>query len=543
MKGLNLTGFKKIKEDAQTATMVHKEGHQITISKRSLGPLQKTQLEKLPLYRADGGEISDYSSDDEGNATPAPAPQAPAPASVAPDMGSGYGADDQAQPQAQAAPDMSQASDADSQAPQAQQYQAPAQAQTQATDDTAASMAKPATPGGADSITPESIYGNEIAGLKGQAAAQGQMYQDQAKDEQQHQQDLQVAQAGWQERQSGMLNDISSALDDVKNGHIDPKHYMENMGTEQKVATGIGLFLGGWSTAYTHGSNPAMDFLNKQIDRDIESQKSNQANKVNVYNGYLDKYKNASVAENMTRATELGIYASKIREAAAKAGTPLAAANAKVAIAQAQEKILPLVQHANFLKQTQEINQVAQGTGKQSPIDPSKLVPFSNAPPAEQEKMFEEIKNAQNINNIRQPSLQAFDQAAKEVRPTTGGAHTSLTAFVPGMESPGQKAWAGLANTTVKEIEGTARKAAMDSIAKNYMPQFGDDQSTINQKRQNWQTYLASQSAAPVAAGHWINLQNYQSTATNLPGRSDAPVKGADGRMYVKQGNYMVPVK
>lgn len=64
MKGLNLSKFKKTAEDKMSATMIHEDGHTLKISKGSLAPLQRKQLESLPIHNyAKGGEIMHY---DEG---------------------------------------------------------------------------------------------------------------------------------------------------------------------------------------------------------------------------------------------------------------------------------------------------------------------------------------------------------------------------------------------------------------------------------------------------------------------------------------------
>lgn len=56
--GLDLSKFKKIKEDHKSAVLEHPEGHQITISKHTLSPKFKQEISKLPMHLADGGEIS-----------------------------------------------------------------------------------------------------------------------------------------------------------------------------------------------------------------------------------------------------------------------------------------------------------------------------------------------------------------------------------------------------------------------------------------------------------------------------------------------------
>ncbi len=123
-------------------------------------------------------------------------------------------------------------------------------------------------------------------------------------------------------------------LNDYAADHIDPKHYVENMGAVNKIATGIGLFLGGFSTAFTHGSNPAMDFLNKQIDRDIEAQQSRMDKEKTVLGANQQLFNDKMLASNQTRVNMNDIYDHKIQLAATKLGTPQAKAMADQAHAQ-----------------------------------------------------------------------------------------------------------------------------------------------------------------------------------------------------------------
>jgi hypothetical protein len=188
--------------------------------------------------------------------------------------------------------------------------------------------------------------------------------------------------------------------------------------------------------------------------------------------------------------------------------------------------------------------------------DPAELV--RHLPQHLQQKAFEEIKDRQNITKIAQPALEAFDKAAKEVRPLTGGTSTSPTAFVPShipfvgdtqSYSPAQKAWMGMVNTTIKETEGTARQAAFDSVRKNFMPQFGDSDATVASKRESFIDYLKSHAASPVAKSGKIDLDKYTSTAINFgnkkAGGSGAAKEGDsytddNGAKWVVQGAHWV---
>jgi hypothetical protein len=76
----------------------------------------------------------------------------------------------------------------------------------------------------------------------------------------------------------------------MNNHPINENHYMENQGAGQKVANALGLILGGFKQGLVGGSNPAMDFINSQIDRDINAQKARADQQNTIYGAYKNLY-------------------------------------------------------------------------------------------------------------------------------------------------------------------------------------------------------------------------------------------------------------
>ena len=60
---MNFRGFKKTAEDAKSATFTNQHGHSINIAKKSLSPELLSELGKLPVHKAEGGEISPQYAD------------------------------------------------------------------------------------------------------------------------------------------------------------------------------------------------------------------------------------------------------------------------------------------------------------------------------------------------------------------------------------------------------------------------------------------------------------------------------------------------
>lgn len=191
----------------------------------------------------------------------------------------------------------------------------------------------------------------------------------------------QVAEAAqWEDERQSKMQEVQNAINDVHAGHINPNHYLESQNTGQHIATAIGLILGGAGAHATGGQNMAMNFLNSQIDRDINAQKSNQQNNQTVLGAYQNKYQNSVAAENMARATNYGIYASQFDAAAAKATDPLARARALQAKAELQSKIIPLVNQANLMQMGSKFNGNGDGvTGNSGTGSEPQYINYLNA--------------------------------------------------------------------------------------------------------------------------------------------------------------------
>lgn len=368
MAAMNLSGFKKLKEDKKTVTMGHPMGHKITILKSKIPAIQREQLKRLPIHAAEGDDdVGSEESDMEQIPTPMPAPTPPIGAPSAATQA----------PQDASNEDNTEASDTNNVPVSEDRFTTGQGGATGSwAPEAGTPVAAPANP--TDQINAGDIYSKESGAIGQKAQAESDLATQQANAYHQYGEDLKVANDNWNKSSQAMLGDVSGALQDYKNGHINPSHYLDDRGpgglggTGQRIATAIGLLVGGFTGGFNKtGVNPAMDWLNGQISRDIDAQKVNQENKLNVYNGYLAKYKNAQAAEEMTRATRLGMISNQINEATAKAGTPLALANGKIAQAQLEQQILPLVQHAHL------INQIAPFSGGE-PNAPSGSEPQFN---------------------------------------------------------------------------------------------------------------------------------------------------------------------
>lgn len=149
--------------------------------------------------------------------------------------------------------------------------------------------------------------------------------------------------ATFQQKMQDYQQQADMLAQGVASGNVDPKKYMGNMDAGAKVATAIGVLLAGIGQGLTGGnSNPAMDYINKQIDRDIEAQKANLGKKQNLLSQNLQIQGNLLQAEQATRIQMASIFQGQIAKLAAQSNSPILMEKAKLANAEWRAKLAPV---------------------------------------------------------------------------------------------------------------------------------------------------------------------------------------------------------
>lgn len=183
-------------------------------------------------------------------------------------------------------------------------------------------------------------YQQQLGGIQAEASATGALGQQQAAELQSSIQKQEAARQQYQAHYDKLDQEYNNFIEDYKNSHIDPKHYLNSMGTGEKIQKSIGLLLGGFGAAAGQG-NAAINFINSQIDRDIDAQKMEMGKKQNLLTANFRQFGNLKDATEMTKAMQQGIVANQLQMAAAKATSPLAKARAMQAAGQLESNIAP----------------------------------------------------------------------------------------------------------------------------------------------------------------------------------------------------------
>jgi hypothetical protein len=199
-----------------------------------------------------------------------------------------------------------------------------------------------------------------LAGLKAGAKAEGALGEERAKQLDASINSQQAAQASFKDKYNKLDSERQAHIQDMENGHIDPEKYWDS---HSKIATGIGMILAGFNP--TTNPNAAINFLKFQMEQNLQAQGKNLESKNNLLKANLEQFHNLRDSTEMTRIMQNDALAHQLDKAAAKAATPMAAANAQKAAGQLRIETAPMLQQFAMRKAT--IDAMQEMNGQQNP--------------------------------------------------------------------------------------------------------------------------------------------------------------------------------
>lgn len=481
---LNLSKFKKLREDRVTATLRHPAGHEIKIAKKSLSKDLQSELSSLPMHMEDGGNVPDLMDEEE-------APEAPAIEQSASDqkpvnviINNG--------PQPPAIPMQPAAEMAVP--PQ------PTQASPQAPSIMAPNPQMSAQPSMQE--IPQQAYFSGLQQQKEGQQAEAEAIGNQGKEEAEYlrqgvdQQQQQMK--DYQDHLGELQKEYAGFIQDVQKEHIDSAHYLNSMGAGKKIATGIGLILGGMGGGLTHQGNPVLDFLNKQIVNDIDSQKANMSNKQTLLSANLRQFGNLRDATQMTQAMQMGIVSNQLKMAAAKAQEPMAKARALQASGQLDSQATGMLQQLAARRYLMDQMQPQDGG-----TDPARKILLQKQmgimSETEAKDAMKELKEVQDQTKARDNALHTFDQLSK--------INTLMNRVTSPMQTSRQAEALrdNLAVQIARAAAGRVNEYEFEA-AKKLFPSPGDDEDTSKQKLSALKAFMNEKMNAPNLESRGINI-------------------------------------
>lgn len=148
--------------------------------------------------------------------------------------------------------------------------------------------------------------GNKAIMMAGAIAQQNRLAAQDAQADLKAQQDL-----------NARLEERNKMADDYANGTIDPDRWAERTSFLGAIAYGIAAFFSGM--ANPRGPNQVVQFIEREIDRDLEAQRADLMRKGNaltmkgnIYNDYMQKYKDEDLARAAMRDDKLALAQAQI---------------------------------------------------------------------------------------------------------------------------------------------------------------------------------------------------------------------------------------
>jgi len=210
----------------------------------------------------------------------------------------------------------------------------------------------PADQGGAPGAPGAPAYGQEQLDYFGQmdknyrdalakqtGAMQG-LYGAQEKTYTGLQDDLKKAHEAYEKTRASVESSYENLSKELTNAKIDPNRVYENSSTGARIGSVLGILVSGLGAGMSGKENLAISQLNKIIDRDIDAQKTDISNKRNLLNQYREKLGDTRLAEEASRLHLMTMADFQMKQAYAKAQSPMAQAQMGMALNEWNQKMM-----------------------------------------------------------------------------------------------------------------------------------------------------------------------------------------------------------
>lgn len=331
----------------------------------------------------------------------------------------------------------------------------------------------------------------QTEGLTKQAEAEGQAGQQQADILGQNIQKREAVANQYLDNSQKIDHEISGFMQDYKNQHIDPKHYLNSMGTGQKISTAIGLILGGMGGGLMHQENPVLGYLNKRIADDIESQKVEMGKAPTLMEANFKRLGNMKDATQLTQLMQTEIVKDQIAQVAAKSQDPLVKARAGQAIGQLNMQAAPV-------KSQIAMRQAMMQGMQNGNMDPSMAIRMM-VPEKQQEEAYKELKEAQEQVKARNNVVGAFEELNKTN--TLGNRISSPIQSASQVKALRDLLSVELARAAAGRVNEYEFKAAQDQF-----PKVGDSAETVQKKQAYLMHFIETKMNHPILNSYGINF-------------------------------------
>ena len=184
---------------------------------------------------------------------------------------------------------------------------------------------------------------------------------------------------------------------EVRSKTIDPNHFYAQQGTGQKIANAVGLLFSGVGSAMAHQPNLAYHALNEAINRDIDAQKNDQSQSMNLWKMHHEALKDGIAATLLTRSNMLTDAKIKMDEMIGNLPSPMAAQKVKLEQAKINDELNMINVKSAMLKQAGQPGQSNDG----SPVNYNRLNVLQKTGLMPAADVSEATKEAEKVSETR----------------------------------------------------------------------------------------------------------------------------------------------
>lgn len=282
---------------------------------------------------------------------------------------------------------------------------------------------------------------------------------------------------------------VTGKIDELSKMKVDPDRYWANKSTGQKVAAGIGMFLGAFGGG---NENQAVAVVQNAIKQDIDAQRADIDNQTNVYNKMYAQLKDKHAASAATNAMLLNNAQIGLKAMAAKFQGPELAARYKQMNGQLEaQKMKDIATVQGFLGQQYKMQQGPQANATLSMI--------STLPPEYKKSALEELRKVQEYDNFSNEVSKSY----ASIMGTGGGG--LIPSFLGGDKESYKSTKAFLSGAIVGKVPGIKSDSDFENIVVPMLPKPGESLAEAEKKKKIFDKFLHSQApAAPVLDGYGL---------------------------------------
>lgn len=222
-------------------------------------------------------------------------------------------------------------------------------------------------------------------------------------------------QALYNQEMQTIQNDNEDLKQKILTKQIDPNHYWNNLSTGNKISAALAMILGGAGAGLTGQPNVAVNFIQKAIQDDIESQKADQSNLTTMYRLGLDKYRDRQLAEQFATIQAHNVLSAQIQQTAARLGTQDALFKADQALGLLAKQDGPIMNNLAIQSSAlRMLNQPQRSGGvANSPIDNNRWTALKQVgliSPGDEGAIEKEAQQLVEADNLRKSLHDSFNK-------------------------------------------------------------------------------------------------------------------------------------